>query len=121
MMVFILFGPVSHIMVPLPVSWATEWAVLLVGAVFLGYRRLGRSPSVWSRQCAFSLLEAKRADVPSPSGKEQAREYADSIGVRHVFLSNGDLHDHWATDSGNPVRIMVMPKFDEMSTRPTAC
>ena len=41
---------------------------------------------------AVAVLEAKRAEVPSLSGKEQAREYADSIGVRHVFLSNGDLH-----------------------------
>ena len=61
-----------------------------------------------------AVLEAKRADVPSLSGKEQAREYADSIGVRHVFLSNGDLHYHWVTDSGNPVRIMAMPKLDEL-------
>lgn len=63
---------------------------------------------------AVAVLEAKRADVPSLSGKEQAREYADSIGVRHVFLSNGDLHYHWVTDSGNPVRIMAMPKLDEL-------
>ena len=63
---------------------------------------------------AVAVLEAKRADVPSLSGKEQAREYADSIGVRHVFLSNGDLHYHWVKDTGNPVRIMAMPKLDEL-------
>ena len=63
---------------------------------------------------AVAVLEAKRVDVPSLSGKEQAREYADSLGVRHVFLSNGDLHYHWVTDSGNPVRIMAMPKLDEL-------
>ena len=63
---------------------------------------------------AVAVLEAKRADVPSLSGKEQAREYADSIPVRHVFLSNGDLHYHWVTDSGNPVRIMAMPTPDEL-------
>ena len=63
---------------------------------------------------AVAVLEAKRADVPSLSGKEQAREYADSIGVRHVFLSNGDLHYHWVTDSGNPVRIMALPTLDEL-------
>ena len=61
-----------------------------------------------------AVLEAKRAEVPSLSGKEQAREYADSIGVRHVFLSNGDLHYHWVTDSGNPVRIMALPTLDEL-------
>ena len=61
-----------------------------------------------------AVLEAKRADVPSLSGKEQARDYADSIGVRHVFLSNGDLHYHWVTDCGNPVRIMAFPKPGEL-------
>ena len=63
---------------------------------------------------AVAVLEAKRAEVPSLSGKEQAREYADSIGVRHVFLSNGNLHYHWVTDSGNPVRIMALPTLDEL-------
>ena len=63
---------------------------------------------------AVAVLEAKRAEVPSLSGKEQAREYAYSIGVRHVFLSNGDLHYHWVTDSGTPVRIMALPTLDEL-------
>ena len=63
---------------------------------------------------AVAVLEAKRADIPSLSGKEQAREYADSLGVKHVFLSNGDLHYHWVTDSGNPARIMAMPRLDEL-------
>ena len=64
---------------------------------------------------AVAVLEAKRAEVPSLSGKEQAREYADSVDVRHVFLSNGDLHYHWVTDSGNPVRIMALPTLDELN------
>ena len=63
---------------------------------------------------AVGLLEAKHAGIPPLSGKEQAREYADSIGVGHVLLSNGDLHYHWVTDSGNPVRILVLPKPSEL-------
>ena len=63
---------------------------------------------------AAAVLEAKRAEVPSLSGKEQAREYANSIGVRHVFLSNGELHYHWVTDSGNPFRVMALPRLDEL-------
>lgn len=63
---------------------------------------------------AVALLEAKRAEIPPLSGKEQARDYADQIGVRHVFLSNGDLHYHWVTDSGNPFRIMTLPRLDEL-------
>ena len=63
---------------------------------------------------AVAVLEAKRAEVPSLSGKEQAREYADSIGVRHVFLSNGDLYYHWIIDAGNPFRVMALPTPDEI-------
>ena len=63
---------------------------------------------------AVGLLEAKHAGIPPLSGKEQAREYADSIGVGHVLLSNGDLHYHWVTDSGNPVRILALPKPGEL-------
>ena len=60
------------------------------------------------------LLEAKREDTPPLSGKEQAREYADSLGLVHVLLSNGDLHYHWVTDSGNPVPVMSLPGPDEL-------
>ena len=63
---------------------------------------------------AVAVLEAKHAGVPPLSSKEQARDYADSIGVKHVFLSNGNLHYHWVTDSGNPVRVMTFPKPDEL-------
>ena len=63
---------------------------------------------------AVAVLEAKHAGVPPLSSKEQARDYADSIGVKHVFLSNGNLHYHWVTDSGNPVRILTFPKPGEL-------
>lgn len=63
-----------------------------------------------------AVLEAKRADAPPLSGKEQARDYANSIGARHVFLSNGNLHYHWVADSGNPVRVMAFPKPSELES-----
>lgn len=63
---------------------------------------------------ALGLLEAKKAGTPPLSGKEQAREYADSIGVKHVFLSNGNVHYYWNTDAGNPVRIPAFPKPEEL-------
>ena len=56
-----------------------------------------------------ALLEAKHAGIHPLSGKEQAREYADSIGVSHVLLSNGELHYHWVTDSVDPARILTFP------------
>ena len=61
-----------------------------------------------------ALLEAKPADTPPLSGKEQTRDYAESIGIDHVFLSNGDLHYHWFTKSGNPIRILDFPKPGEL-------
>ena len=61
-----------------------------------------------------ALLEAKPAETPPLSGKEPAREYAESIGVQHVFLSNGELHYHWVTDSGNPTRVLAFPRIDEL-------
>ena len=63
---------------------------------------------------AVALLEAKPAETPAPSGKEQAREYADSIGVQHVLLSNGVTHYHWATDLGNPVPVLELPMPGEL-------
>ena len=63
---------------------------------------------------AVALLEAKPAETPAPSGKEQAREYADSIGVQHVLLSNGVTHYHWVTDLGNPVPILELPMPGEL-------
>ena len=38
------------------------------------------------------VLEAKREDKNPLDGKEQARAYAQSINVRYIILSNGDLH-----------------------------
>ena len=67
-----------------------------------------------SHDQAVALLEAKHAGTPPLSAKERARDYADSIGIKHVFLSNGELHYHWVTDSGNPVRILTFPKPGEL-------
>ena len=100
------------------ITWMIEAAGWTYREEALAGRRSGRGFSDYllydGGGLAVAVLEAKRAEVPSLSGKEQAREYADSIGVRHVFLSNGDLHYHWVTDSGNPVRIMALPTLDEL-------
>ncbi len=61
-----------------------------------------------------AVLEAKPASTPALSGKEQARDYADSVNVKHVFLSNGQLHYHWIIDSGNPLRVPTLPGPDEL-------
>ena len=40
------------------------------------------------------VLEAKREDKSPLDGKEQAREYAQSLNVRYIILSNGNIHSH---------------------------
>ena len=61
-----------------------------------------------------AVLEAKPEGTPPLSAKEQTREYADSLGIKHIFLSNGELHYHWVTDAGNPIRVLVLPKPEEL-------
>jgi type I restriction enzyme R subunit len=42
-----------------------------------------------------SVVEAKREETDPLDAKEQARDYAKSLGVRHIFLSNGQLQYYW--------------------------
>ena len=51
------------------------------------------------------VLEAKNEDLPPQVGKEQARDYAISQGVRFVILSNGESHYWWDIEFGNPESI----------------
>lgn len=54
---------------------------------------------------AVAVVEAKRESIDPLEGKEQARTYAESLGVAHIFLSNGLLHYYWNLRQGNPVRV----------------
>ena len=58
---------------------------------------------------AIALLEAKRAAEDSLVGKEQARNYATSLNLPHVILSNGEEHYYWDTRAGDPVRKLAIP------------
>ena len=55
------------------------------------------------------VLEAKREEKNPLDGKEQAREYAKSINVRYVILSNGNIHYFWDMEVGNPTIITQFP------------
>lgn len=55
------------------------------------------------------VLEAKKASINPLFAKEQAREYAESQGIRFVILSNGDKHYFWDIENGNPQDITSMP------------
>ena len=63
------------------------------------------------------VLEAKREDKNPLDGKEQARTYAQSINVRYIILSNGDLHFYWDRESGNPTPIRVFPTQESLLDR----
>lgn len=63
------------------------------------------------------VLEAKNDSKNPLDGKEQARQYAQSLKVRFVILSNGDLHYFWDLEYGNPEIITELPEQESMSTR----
>jgi len=52
-----------------------------------------------------ALVEAKREGIDPLTGKEQARSYAEGLGVSHIFLSNGLVHYYWNLRQGNPVKV----------------
>jgi type I restriction enzyme R subunit len=52
-----------------------------------------------------AVVEAKKEAIDPLSAKEQARAYAESLKVSHIFLSNGLLHYYWNLTQGNPVRV----------------
>jgi type I restriction enzyme R subunit len=52
-----------------------------------------------------ALLEAKRENIDPLTAKIQAREYARGQNIRHVFLSNGNVHYYWDLEEGNPTVI----------------
>src|SRR3990172_5065217 len=61
-----------------------------------------------------AVLEAKSEKFDPLVGKEQARKYAHSQNVRFVILSNGNLHDFWDLEQGNPVLITEFPTAESL-------
>lgn len=62
-----------------------------------------------SNQKPIAVLEAKRESIAPLSAKEQARDYANSLHVRYVILSNGNTHYFWDMYFGNPEPISAFP------------
>ena len=52
-----------------------------------------------------AVVEAKRESIDPLTAKEQARAYAEGLGVSHIFLSNGLVHYYWNLRQGNPVKV----------------
>ncbi|MCR4334729.1 MAG: DEAD/DEAH box helicase family protein [Patescibacteria group bacterium] len=62
----------------------------------------------------YLVLEAKSEDKDPLNGKEQARRYAQSLNVRFVILSNGNIHYFWDLERGNPQIITVFPAQESL-------
>lgn len=62
----------------------------------------------------FVVLEAKSEDKDPLVGKEQAREYAKTLYVRYVILSNGNQHYFWNITKGNPQIITSFPSYESL-------
>lgn len=67
-----------------------------------------------NNQKPIAVLEAKRESIPPLSAKEQAREYANSLHLRYVILSNGNTHYFWDMQFGNPEPISVFPSLESL-------
>jgi type I site-specific restriction endonuclease len=53
------------------------------------------------RSRPLAVIEAKRFSIDPYSAKEQARDYALSLGAPFVLLSNGREHYFWEYDTGD--------------------
>ncbi len=62
----------------------------------------------------FVVLEAKSEDKDPLVGKEQAREYAKSLFIKYVILSNGNQHYFWNIFRGNPQIITSFPSCESI-------
>lgn len=62
----------------------------------------------------FVVLEAKSEDKDPLVGKEQAREYAKSLFIKYVILSNGNQHYFWNIYKGNPQIITSFPTCESI-------
>lgn len=67
-----------------------------------------------SKDYPFVVLEAKAEDKNPLVGKEQARKYTNAQNCRFVILSNGNTHYLWDIKFGNPKRIGVFPRQEEI-------
>jgi type I restriction enzyme R subunit len=64
-----------------------------------------------------AVLEAKKEEKDPLDGKEQARKYAQSLNVRFVILSNGNLHYFWDIETGNPYIVTSLPVCESLVHR----
>ncbi|MBN1887475.1 MAG: DEAD/DEAH box helicase family protein [Thermoflexales bacterium] len=70
-----------------------------------------------SRARPLVVIEAKRFSVDPYAAKDQAREYARTLPVHFVILSNGDDHYLWDYADGDARPILGMPAQADLERR----
>ncbi|MBW2109511.1 MAG: DEAD/DEAH box helicase family protein, partial [Deltaproteobacteria bacterium] len=70
-----------------------------------------------SRTRPLAVIEAKRFAVDPYTAKEQARDYAQSLGAPFIILSNGQEHYFWDYADGDARPIMGMPSQADLERR----
>lgn len=70
-----------------------------------------------SKNFPVCVLEAKSEEKEPLEAKEQARKYAQSINVRFIILSNGNIHYFWDLEKGNPYLITNFPNLESINYR----
>ncbi|MFH1674383.1 MAG: DEAD/DEAH box helicase family protein [Pseudomonadota bacterium] len=70
-----------------------------------------------SRTRPLAVIEAKRFAVDPYTAKEQARDYAQSLGAPFIILSNGQEHYFWDHTDGDARPIIGMPSQADLERR----
>ncbi len=64
-----------------------------------------------------AAIETKRFSIDPYSAKEQAKDYAVSLGAPFVMLSNGREHYFWEYDTGDARPIVGYPSRADLERR----
>lgn len=64
-----------------------------------------------------AVIEAKNPKKSALDGKEQARNYAKSLNLDFVILTNGEHHFLWNVNFGSPEKMDKFPTQEELISR----
>jgi type I restriction enzyme R subunit len=70
-----------------------------------------------TRTRPLAIVEAKRFTVDPYSAKDQARDYAQSLPVHFILLSNGEDHYFWDYTEGDARSILGFPSPSDLERR----
>ena len=63
---------------------------------------------------SLAVIEAKNPKKSALDGKEQARNYAKSLNLEFVILTNGEHHFLWNVTFGSPEKMDIFPTQQEL-------